>query len=194
MNVLEGLKSNYQGKVLARAIRAVKQQKNEERDWHAIDIAFTWRPTEEGHYYWWAVCYNKPNPDQYLPDGYIDVEEESFGKLMTKDAMERVSSKVMDPKAVRDGLVNKSEESQKDIYPNAEAHIRSLIHKCNQMQDFSISTETILAIFDIHKTEEVSPTIQNDASGPLPCHHNYIQKDTWWKSCTHCGMIAPLGQ
>ena len=30
--------------------------------------------------------------------------------------------------------------------------------------------------------------------GSLPCHHNYIQKDTWWKSCTHCGMIAPLGQ
>ena len=31
-------------------------------------------------------------------------------------------------------------------------------------------------------------------SGSLPCHHNYIQKDTYWKSCTHCGMIAPLGQ
>lgn len=28
----------------------------------------------------------------------------------------------------------------------------------------------------------------------LPCHHNFIQKDTYWKSCTHCGMIAPLGQ
>lgn len=25
-------------------------------------------------------------------------------------------------------------------------------------------------------------------------HHNFIQKDTYWKSCTHCGMIAPLGQ
>nr|WP_298659820.1 hypothetical protein [uncultured Flavobacterium sp.] len=31
-------------------------------------------------------------------------------------------------------------------------------------------------------------------SGSLPCHHNFIQKDTYWKSCTHCGMIAPLGQ
>ncbi len=28
----------------------------------------------------------------------------------------------------------------------------------------------------------------------LPCYHNFIQKDTYWKSCTHCGMIAPLGQ
>jgi hypothetical protein len=31
-------------------------------------------------------------------------------------------------------------------------------------------------------------------SGSLPCHHNFIQKDTYWKSCTHCGMTAPLGQ
>jgi hypothetical protein len=28
----------------------------------------------------------------------------------------------------------------------------------------------------------------------LSCRHNYIQKDTYWKSCTHCGMIAPLHQ
>ncbi len=33
-----------------------------------------------------------------------------------------------------------------------------------------------------------------DFSGSLPCHHHYIQKDTYWKSCTHCGMIAPLVQ
>lgn len=31
-------------------------------------------------------------------------------------------------------------------------------------------------------------------SGSLPCHHNFIQRDTYWKTCTHCGMIAPLGQ
>lgn len=31
-------------------------------------------------------------------------------------------------------------------------------------------------------------------SGSLPCYHNFIQKDTYWQSCTHCGMIAPLGQ
>ena len=35
---------------------------------------------------------------------------------------------------------------------------------------------------------------QADVSGSLPCHHNYIQKDTYWKSCTHCGMLIPLGQ
>src|SRR3990167_9556952 len=38
------------------------------------------------------------------------------------------------------------------------------------------------------------PYAKTPVSGRLPCYHNYIQKDTWWKSCTHCGMIAPLGQ
>jgi len=23
-------------------------------------------------------------------------------------------------------------------------------------------------------------------------NHNYVQKDPYWKSCHHCGMIAPL--
>lgn len=29
---------------------------------------------------------------------------------------------------------------------------------------------------------------------PLPCAHNFVQKGTYWKSCTHCGTLAPLGQ
>ncbi len=33
-----------------------------------------------------------------------------------------------------------------------------------------------------------------DACGSLPFYHNFIQKDTYWKSCTHCGLLAPLGQ
>lgn len=24
------------------------------------------------------------------------------------------------------------------------------------------------------------------------CTHNFIQKDSFWKSCTHCGMLYPL--
>jgi hypothetical protein len=31
-------------------------------------------------------------------------------------------------------------------------------------------------------------------SGALPCNHNFVQKDTYWKSCTHCGFLAPLWQ
>lgn len=46
----------------------------------------------------------------------------------------------------------------------------------------------------INRLTEVKNLRIADVSGSLPCHHNYIQKDTYWKSCTHCGMIAPLGQ
>lgn len=41
---------------------------------------------------------------------------------------------------------------------------------------------------------EILALRQSPVSGSLPCHHNFIQKDTYWKSCTHCGMLAPLGQ
>ena len=46
----------------------------------------------------------------------------------------------------------------------------------------------------INRLTEVKNLRIADVRGLLPCHHNYIQKDTYWKSCTHCGMIAPLGQ
>lgn len=42
--------------------------------------------------------------------------------------------------------------------------------------------------------EEYAALRQPLVSGSLLCHHNFIQKDTYWKSCTHCGMLAPLGQ
>lgn len=51
--------------------------------------------------------------------------------------------------------------------------------------------QEIIYIVNEMQSEELS---QPPVSGSLPCHHNYIQKDTYWKSCTHCGMIAPLGQ
>ena len=46
----------------------------------------------------------------------------------------------------------------------------------------------------INRLTEVKNLRIADVIGSLPCHHNFIQKDTYWKSCTHCGMIAPLGQ
>lgn len=33
---------------------------------------------------------------------------------------------------------------------------------------------------------------QGKANNSFSCHHNYIQKDSYWKSCTYCGMLAPL--
>jgi len=26
------------------------------------------------------------------------------------------------------------------------------------------------------------------------CQHNFRQQDQCWQSCTHCGMIKPIGQ
>ena len=46
----------------------------------------------------------------------------------------------------------------------------------------------------IEAMEEYAALRQPLVSGSFPCHHNFIQKDTYWKSCTHCGMIAPLWQ
>jgi len=28
--------------------------------------------------------------------------------------------------------------------------------------------------------------------GSLSCNHNFIAKDSYWKSCTHCGTIEPI--
>ena len=55
------------------------------------------------------------------------------------------------------------------------------------------------ALLKVWNECEQEKVVKNNAvlppvSGSLPCHHNFIQKDTYWKSCTHCGMLAPLGQ
>ena len=55
------------------------------------------------------------------------------------------------------------------------------------------------ALLKVWNECEQEKAVKNNAvlppvSGSLPCHHNFIQKDTYWKSCTHCGMLAPLGQ
>lgn len=38
----------------------------------------------------------------------------------------------------------------------------------------------------------VKPSLVIDTNNLPTCHHNYIQKDEYWKSCTHCGMLAPI--
>lgn len=39
---------------------------------------------------------------------------------------------------------------------------------------------------------EVMNSMQDPNFVPTSCHHYYVQKDQYWKSCKHCGMIAPL--
>ena len=67
------------------------------------------------------------------------------------------------------------------------------------LKDNSIDNKVTIENVDLFvkswtKEAEILQLRIADVSGSLPCHHNYIQKDTYWKSCTHCGMIAPLGQ
>ena len=77
MTVEQGLRAEFHDrrKVLARALRAAREQFNlnsDYRHWqHAIDI----RKTREGKSCWIAVYYDEPNAEQYLPSGYVDVEE-----------------------------------------------------------------------------------------------------------------------
>lgn len=57
--------------------------------------------------------------------------------------------------------------------------------------DSSIVDDIVAAANDAFQEQYLQ---QCNVNGSLPCHHNFIQKDTYWKSCTHCGMLAPLGQ
>ena len=73
--------------------------------------------------------------------------------------------------------------------------------KAEQILDKHINEDDLNFIF--HEKKQLWQELLNAVnealrqplvSGALPCHHNFIQKDTYWKSCTHCGMLAPLGQ
>lgn len=78
MTVEQGLKSQFadRPKVLARALRAFREQYKVNREWNGIASSFGWSDTKEGSEYWWAINFNGPSPDQYLPEGYVDVEDE----------------------------------------------------------------------------------------------------------------------
>lgn len=76
--------------------------------------------------------------------------------------------------------IKRIEEIQKDTaYPDSISVQQALLKVWNECE-----REKVV------KSNAVLPPV----GGLLPCHHNFIQKDTYWKSCTHCGMLAPLGQ
>lgn len=39
---------------------------------------------------------------------------------------------------------------------------------------------------------DFNPNNYEEYKASFPCNHNYIQKDAYWKSCTHCGACAPF--
>lgn len=61
----------------------------------------------------------------------------------------------------------------------------------------SISVQqALLKVWNECEQEKVvkNNAVLSPVSGSFPCHHNFIQKDTYWKQCTHCGMLVPLWQ
>lgn len=78
MTAEQGLTAEFHDrpKVLARALRAAREQGALECDWNGIDYRFDLGNSKEGFKYWWYVFRKNANPDQYLPEGYVDVEDE----------------------------------------------------------------------------------------------------------------------
>ncbi len=77
--------------VQKRALRACEEQPDWEdcffQFFHISNFLhlFRWSGTKEGEEYWVAVHRNHPNPDQYLPENYVDVdakEEPDYEELL----------------------------------------------------------------------------------------------------------------
>lgn len=50
----------------------------------------------------------------------------------------------------------------------------------------------LLAEMLVEANDVIDIVAVNRDIGVSRCMHNYIQKDATWKSCTHCGAVAPL--
>lgn len=80
ITVEQGLKEKFknQPKVLARALRAAREQGRLRKEFRDLfeNYPFSFSETKEGFKYWFNVFrkHPDPDPDQYLPDGYIDAE------------------------------------------------------------------------------------------------------------------------
>jgi len=75
MNNIEWINANLEGKVKARALRACEEQP----EWVSDDVksivdCFYWPDTKEGVNYWKAIFNKLPNPEQLLPENYLDVD------------------------------------------------------------------------------------------------------------------------
>jgi hypothetical protein len=93
----EWILANLEGKVQLRALRACGDRviyDSCERDW-TLKSLFTWCNTKEGHDYWAVIHGNLTNPDQYLPEGYIDVDHiPDIGKMVEDEYLEWLERKI----------------------------------------------------------------------------------------------------
>ena len=88
MTQKEWILKNLEGKVQKRALRVCRERRTltcKAAKYCSIDALFVWGETKEGHKYWEAVSLNDPNPDQYLPEGYVDVDHVVEPNEMIKD-------------------------------------------------------------------------------------------------------------
>lgn len=84
----EWILANLKGKVQKRALRAIEEQPQCDEYLNgvsAVDELFFWDETKERVRYWIAIYDNKPNPDQYLPENYVDVDHVPDNGEMVRD-------------------------------------------------------------------------------------------------------------
>jgi len=87
----EWILKNLDGVVQKRALRAIEEQpKWEDRFFEHLPTSnllhlFGWGKTKEGEEYWVSVHHDVPNPDQYLPKNYVDVDHVVEPNEMVKD-------------------------------------------------------------------------------------------------------------
>ncbi len=71
-----------------RALRACEEQEKldctNEMEW-GVSWLFTWDKTKEEYRYWYAILGKDPNPDEYLPENYVDVDHVVEPNEMVKD-------------------------------------------------------------------------------------------------------------
>jgi len=105
--------ANLTGKVLNRAMRAIKEQgKNSKAKPHTIMSLFSWIMTQEGHDYWGAVYYQIPNADQYLPPDYVEAPEyvgEVEAKTYTEAEVKQIFKQAQEIVFTADGVSFKYE-------------------------------------------------------------------------------------
>lgn len=86
MTQKEWILANLEGKVQKRALRACEEQNELDKLTDGgLACAFVWIETKEDWPYWNAIYEHLANPDQYLPEGYVDVDHVVDANEMIKD-------------------------------------------------------------------------------------------------------------
>lgn len=131
----EWILANLEGKVQLRALRACEEQgvSNEVTYQSRLTNMFVLSISREQSNYWYAVDSSLSNPDQYLPEGYVDVDHiPDVGKMV--------------------------EEETTTL--SLENWIRNKLQETEEMQDYAVATDSVRAWIDQYnelKNTQVKP-------------------------------------